>query len=155
MSFARSGIFWRCRALPWAGPGRRSGHLSARSVGFRICRSLNAGQTGTASRRLPLSRLHLLSRIGVRLNKFDSFGARASSLHAIRHVARRRGTPSSFADAHSSGFGSLRSPLGPNLYNFLYLRLYPILRKNHATHPKMTLPKAKNTLPTVEKSTLP
>ena len=83
--------FWALPGLPWAGPGRRSGHLSARSVNFRICRNFNAGQPGTASRRLPLSRLHLLSRIGLRLNKFDSFGARASSsLTAFRQLARRR-----------------------------------------------------------------
>ena len=57
------------------------------SVGAPICSvgwffefaDFYAEQTGTASRRVPLCRLHLFSRMGLRLNKFDSFGARASS----------------------------------------------------------------------------
>ena len=89
-SFARGELIgvaglcrWRRRA---AGRGT---YLFGRLV-FEFVNSF-AEQPGTTSRRVPLSRLHLLSRMGLRLNKFNSFGVCASSsLTACRLFACRR-----------------------------------------------------------------
>jgi hypothetical protein len=88
-----------CGALPSAELSRPSGHLSARSVSFpKKIADFFAGHTGTASGRLPSIRIHLLNRVRLRLNKFCSFRARASSspppvgvvLVVGTDVARRR-----------------------------------------------------------------
>ncbi len=75
MSFAGGGRLGEARFCRTGGLNRPSGHLSARSVSFSKYAGCCAGQTGTASGRGPLVRLHLLSRFGARLNKFGSLGA--------------------------------------------------------------------------------
>ncbi len=93
------------RALPYRRAGPPVG-APVRPVGQLFNKfDFYAGQTGTASGRSPLLRFHLLSRKGLRLNKFSSLGALPSSavasdgLPLVTAVAAPRG----FALACGSG----------------------------------------------------
>ncbi len=92
-------------AVP-AGLNRRSGHPPVRKVHSPET-TADAGPPGTASRRMPVARLHLLSRIMLRLNKFASLRACASSsLAACRRLLRRRHGRSSLASQAPRGYAS-------------------------------------------------
>ena len=108
-SFAKYKLLSFAGLLPWAWLSRRSGHPSARSVAFLKHTDFNAGQPGTASRRLPFVRLHL-SCCHRQHHKFDSLGQCGSpcSPHLPRCRLRLRSARRSL-----SAFGSTLAAYAP------------------------------------------